>query len=158
MAEEPDLFVGRAVELAALRRALADVGRVGRRRLLITGAAGIGKTSLIEQFLSQVDGVATLRASGEQWEAFVAFGVIDQLLRAAGVRGGLLLAGRQRSLPPRSRSVWVPCSSRRSRSSNGRRSVILLIDDAHWADVDSLRALLFALRRLATARVLASSP
>ena len=44
--------------------------------------------------------------------------------------------------------MWVPCSSRRSRSSNGRRSSILLIDDAHWADVDSLRALLFALRRL----------
>lgn len=105
MVEEPDLFVGRAVELAALRRALAEVATGRPQTILVTGAAGIGKTSLIEQFLSQVDGVATLRASGEQWEAFVAFGVIDQLLRAAGVRGGLLLAGRQRSLPPRSRSV-----------------------------------------------------
>ena len=32
--------------------------------------------------------------------------------------------------------------------------VVLLIDDAHWADVDSLRALLFAVRRLVTGRVL----
>ena len=32
--------------------------------------------------------------------------------------------------------------------------VVLLIDDAQWADVDSLRALLFALRRLVAARVL----
>ena len=29
-----------------------------------------------------------------------------------------------------------------------------MIDDAHWADVDSLRALLFALRRLAAHPVL----
>ena len=44
--------------------------------------------------------------------------------------------------------MWVPCSSRRSRSSERQSVVVLLIDDAHWADVDSLRALLFALRRL----------
>lgn len=154
MAEEPDLFVGRAVELAALRRALAEVATGRPQTVLITGAAGIGKTSLIEQFLSQVDGVATLRASGEQWEAFVAFGVIDQLLRAAGVRGGLLLAGRQRSLPPEE-PVGVGAVLLETLEKLERQAVvILLIDDAHWADVDSLRALLFALRRLAAARVL----
>jgi hypothetical protein len=39
---------------------------------------------LIERFLFGLDGVTVLRASGEPWEAFVAFGVMDQLLRAAG--------------------------------------------------------------------------
>jgi hypothetical protein len=31
---------------------------------------------------------------------------------------------------------------------------VLVIDDAQWADVDSLRAVLFALRRLSSSRVL----
>ena len=35
-----------------------------------------------------------------------------------------------------------------------RGPVVLLIDDVQWADVDSLRALLFTLRRLVGARVL----
>ena len=40
-----------------------------------------------------------LRATGEQWEAFVAYGVVDQLMRTAGVSRAKLLAGRVRSLP-----------------------------------------------------------
>jgi hypothetical protein len=35
-----------------------------------------------------------------------------------------------------------------------KRPVVLAVDDAHWADLDSLRALLFALRRLVVDRVL----
>jgi len=81
VAEELDPFVGRAVEIAALRRVLADVDAGRPQTVLLTGPAGIGKTSLIEQFLSELDGATVLRASGEQWEAFVAFGVMDQLLR-----------------------------------------------------------------------------
>ena len=154
MAEELDPFVGRAVEIAALRRVLADVDAGRPQTVLLTGPAGIGKTSLIEQFLSELDGATVLRASGEQWEAFVAFGVMDQLLRAAGVRSGLLLASRQRALPPEE-PVGVGAVVLEALEELERQSaVVLLIDDAHWADVDSLRALLFALRRLVTARVL----
>jgi hypothetical protein len=155
VAEDLDPFVGRAAELTVLRRVLTDVGAGRPQTVLLTGAAGIGKTSLIDQFLSELDGgVVVLRASGEQWEAFVAFGVMDQLLRAAGVRGGLLLASRQRALPPEE-PVGVGAVVLEALEKLERQSpVILLIDDAHWADVDSLRALLFALRRLVSARVL----
>ena len=103
MAEDLDPFVGRTGELSALRQVLVRV-RSGRpQTVLLTGPAGIGKTSLVEQFLAGLDDTRLLRASGEQWEALVAFGVIDQLLRAAGVRGGFLLAGRTRALPRKSR-------------------------------------------------------
>jgi DNA-binding CsgD family transcriptional regulator len=154
VAEDLDPFVGRTAELGTLGRALADVGAGRPQTVLLTGPAGIGKTSLIERSLSGLDGVTVLRASGEPWEAFVAFGVMDQLLRAAGVGGGLLLASRHRALPPeepvRVGAVILEALEKLERQS----PVLLLIDDAHWADVDSLRALLFALRRLVTARVL----
>lgn len=154
MAEDLVVFVGRTVELAVLRRLRAEAEEGRPQTVLVTGPAGIGKTSLIEQFLSEVDDTAVLRASGELWEAFVAFGVIDQLVRAAGVRGGLLLASRQRALPVEE-PVGVGAVLLESLERLERKSaVILLVDDAHWADVDSLRALLFALRRLVTARVL----
>ena len=87
-------FVGRTGELAVLRRLLSEA-RSGRpRTVLLTGQAGIGKTSLVEQFLAELDDTTLLRASGEQWEALVAYGVADQLLRTAGVRGGC--AARER--------------------------------------------------------------
>lgn len=154
MAEDFDPFVGRAPELAALRRVLAEVEAGRPQTVLVAGPPGIGKTSLIEQFLSGIDGIAVLRASGEQWEAFVSFGVIDQLVRAAGVGRGQLLAGRQRSLPPEE-PVGVGAVLLEALEKLERQSVVtLLVDDAHWADLDSLRALLFALRRLVSARVL----
>lgn len=154
MAEDFDPFVGRAAELAALRRVLSEVEAGRPQTVLVAGPPGIGKTSLIEQFLSGMDGIAVLRASGEQWEAFVSFGVIDQLVRAAGVGRGQLLAGRQRSLPLEE-PVGVGAVLLEALEKLERQSVvILLVDDAHWADLDSLRALLFALRRLVTARIL----
>ena len=99
MADDMNPFVGRTGELAVLRRPVRRLVRAGRSTVLITGRAGIGKTSLVEQFLSEVDDTTLLRASGEQWEALVAFGVIDQLLRAAGVRGGCAARQERRYRP-----------------------------------------------------------
>ncbi|MCC7008000.1 MAG: AAA family ATPase [Acidobacteria bacterium] len=45
--------VGRARELARLGAALEDAGRGRRRVVFVTGEAGIGKTALIDQFLSR---------------------------------------------------------------------------------------------------------
>ena len=46
MAEDLDPFVGRTAELSALRGVLADVVRGRPQTVLLTGPAGIGKTSL----------------------------------------------------------------------------------------------------------------
>jgi predicted ATPase len=50
----PPSFVGRAEELARLSRAFEDVRRTGATTVLVEGEAGIGKTALVEHFLSQL--------------------------------------------------------------------------------------------------------
>jgi len=138
------VFVGRERELDALHEGLSHA-RAGRPRfVLIEGPAGIGKTSLVEHFLADAPGLTVLRASGDLSESDLPFGVIDQLLRragepsppgpdhlAAGTRVLELLGALQDESP-----------------------VVLFLDDAHWADVPSLRALLFVVRRLVADRVL----
>ncbi len=83
-------FVGRQPELAALRARLA-AARAGVPQVVeIRGPAGIGKTALVEHFLEEPGGVAApvvLRASGEETEILLAYGVVGQLARSAGPAG-----------------------------------------------------------------------
>ncbi|GIH93203.1 helix-turn-helix transcriptional regulator [Planobispora siamensis] len=138
-------FVGRRQELVQLRSAL-DHAREGRPRIvLVDGPAGIGKTSFVRHFLAGAGETCLLRASGEAAEVPLEYGVLDQLMTqapgepygAAGplVAGSALLdrIGLLQDGPP----------------------VVIVVDDAHWADVTSLAALTFALRRLRADRVLA---
>ena len=79
-----DHFVGRAGELAVLDAAMQAV-RGGRPRVvLVEGEAGIGKSSLISRFVSEQRDVFLLRAAGEEAELLLTWGVVDQLLVAAG--------------------------------------------------------------------------
>ena len=147
-------FVGRAAELEALRAELATV-RAGRPRVLIVqGDAGIGKTVLIEHLLAGEPDLTVLRATGEQWEAFVAYGVVDQIMRVAGVSTARLLVSRDRSFPaeePVGVGAWI---LEVVQELEQKAPVAVVVDDAHWADMDSLRSLLFAARRLVDERVL----
>ena len=95
-----------------------------------------------------------LRATGEQWEAFVAFGVVDQLMRVAGVSSARLRAGRDRSLPGEE-PVGVGARILEALAELEQKApLVIVVDDAQWADIDSLRALLFVARRLVRERVL----
>ncbi|MFF5043324.1 AAA family ATPase [Streptomyces nigra] len=132
-------FLGRTGELAALRRCYEEAAKGRPRLVVVEGPAGIGKTALVRHF---VDGTArggVLTAAGEANEAALPYGVLDQLL-GRPVRTDPLTAGA---------TLLEPLGELQ-----GSHPVVLVVDDAHWADAPSQHALTFALRRLDADRVL----
>ena len=77
------LFVGRLPELSALDSALTAAGEGKPRVVLIQGEAGIGKSSLVSEFLAARQGMPVVTASGEETEAFLPYGIVQQLAAQA---------------------------------------------------------------------------
>ena len=150
-----ELFVGRAEELAALEAAAA-MARAGRPAVvLVEGEAGIGKSTLLSRFASGLTDATVLRASGDEAERLLAYGIVNQLTSGAGHSGdrpGLLTSDLNDAVDPI--AVGSEVVAWLAQLSRGHRLVLGIIDDLQWADGPSARALLFALRRLPMARVL----
>ncbi|MGE3286546.1 MAG: AAA family ATPase [Pseudonocardia sp.] len=152
-----DPFVGREPELELLTARLADA-RGGRPRIVqIQGPPGIGKTALVERFLDTATdtatGVTVVRASGEEGETLLAYGVIDQLARSPGVAGDALLAATRSADAADPVAVGTRLLELLGEL-EAAGPVVLVVDDLHWADRLSVRALVFALRRLIADQVL----
>ena len=151
----PRVFVGRDRPLAQLPEALSDA-MAGRSRIaFVEGPAGIGKTALVREFVNGVDGVFVLMASGEEIEEGLAFGVVEQLALRAGPAGADVLSTIRDMQPGDINSV---AAGTLLLDLLGRLQedapLLMLIDDAHWADLPSLQALTFVMRRLEVDRVL----
>ena len=56
-----DRFVGRRMELEALMGCLADVRKGAQRLVFVSGEAGIGKTTLVDRFIEQVEAEGAVR-------------------------------------------------------------------------------------------------
>ena len=144
-----EVFVGRAGELAMLEAAAAAARRGQPRVVLVEGEAGVGKSSLLARFASGLDGVAVLRAGGDEAELLLPYGVAGQLVasaRGAAGRPGLLAAEPSDRVDPL--AVGADLVMWLGQVCRGQQMALVLIDDLHWADGPSARALLFALRRL----------
>ena len=143
------VFVGRADELAVLEAAAAAARRGQPQVVLVEGEAGVGKSSLLARFAARLADAAVLRASGDEAELLLPYGVVGQLTasaRGAGGRPGLLAAELSDRVDPLAVGadlvMWLGLCGR------GRQMALILVDDLHWADGPSARALLFAVRRL----------
>jgi hypothetical protein len=149
-----DVFVGRVAELARVADVLARV-KAGQPWLVtIEGDPGIGKTALARRFLAQASGVKVLSARADQTEADLDFGIIDQLLRAAGdavpavpATGGAGPAASSFAVGAHLLEVVG--------AQQATGAVALLVDNLQWADKRSVEALTFMLRRLSVDPVLA---
>ncbi len=143
------VFVGRAGELAVLEAAAAAARRGQPQVVLVEGEAGTGKSSLLAQFAAGLAGAEVLRASGDEAELLLPYGLVGQLTasaRGAGGRPGLLASELSDGVDPLAVGadlvVWLGQCCR------GQQMVLAVIDDLQWADGPSARALLFAVRRL----------
>jgi ATP/maltotriose-dependent transcriptional regulator MalT len=149
--DEP--FVGRAAELAELGRQFTLAASGQGRVVVLAGPAGGGKTALIGQCLARWAGRAqAVLVSGDEAEAVLAGGVIDQLAQpgpgAAAELAAVMAGGRSDPLSAGSAALALL----RERARAG--PLVVVVDDAQWADELSLRALSFAVRRLAADPVL----
>ncbi|MFG3207397.1 AAA family ATPase [Streptomyces sp. NPDC048192] len=153
MNDRPELLrglIGRGDEVAALTRAISTA-RSGRPGLiLVEGPAGIGKTTLVDHVLAgHASAAAVLRVAGVAWESDLALGIADQLVHGNGSDAVLPDPAAPEAVLETGRLLCQQWAARQE-----REPVIVVVDDAHWADVESLRAIRSALRRMSTQRVL----
>jgi replication-associated recombination protein RarA len=81
-------FVGRAAELARVADVMARVQAGQPWLVAIEGDPGVGKTALARRALAGSAGLRVLSARAEAAETDLDFGIVDQLLRAAGPFSG----------------------------------------------------------------------
>ncbi|WP_433869340.1 LuxR C-terminal-related transcriptional regulator [Saccharopolyspora sp. CA-218241] len=121
---------GRDRETAALRDVLDRVRGGAGGALVITGAAGSGRSALLELVRAESP-CRAVRIGGVRAEREIPFAGLDRLLRAAGLAGPPALGG--------DRLVALL----------GARPLVCCVDDAAELDAASLDALGFAARRAA---------
>jgi DNA-binding CsgD family transcriptional regulator len=112
-------------EREELRRALIELVERGRGTVLITGEPGVGKSRLLAQAAAVAPG-RVLTAAAVGWETTCQNAVVAQLLGqdVATLDGEDPFAAAHRLV-----------------ERAGDAAVLLVIDDAHWCDESSLRAL-----------------
>ncbi|MBV9715186.1 MAG: AAA family ATPase [Solirubrobacterales bacterium] len=142
------------------RSALLAATRSERQILVVDGEAGIGKTAFVRGLLATTADVVALEASGEESEENLDYGVLAQLeLRAALLSGDASRVGEishLEHLSARGAGSMFSAGGELLAALGSLQDVspvAVVIDDAHWIDQPSARALLFAVRRLQADRV-----
>jgi ATP/maltotriose-dependent transcriptional regulator MalT len=148
----PGGFVGRAGELDSLRTSAAQALAGQPQLVFVEGVPGIGKTSMLAEFASTLQGWHTLAVSGYEDERRLPFGLLSRLVIPDRPEGWSLeqTAGQDGIDPFAVGAELVQLLGDIEQFG----PVAVVVDDAPWADSQSLRALTFALRRLRTERVL----
>jgi DNA-binding CsgD family transcriptional regulator len=157
----------RETELNAFRAAFEGI-RSGRGRpIVLEGAAGTGKSALTQAACELADraGLRVLRARGGELEQEYAFGVMrqlfervvatarpserDRLLAGAAAPAQWVLAPEPSGPSDRAAAGFAVLNSLYWLALNltADRPLLLVLDDAHWADASSLRALNFLVAR-----------
>jgi tetratricopeptide (TPR) repeat protein len=176
-------LVGRDAELQEAREIWRRASEGRGHFLLLSGEPGSGKTRFARELLIQaaIDGATVLTGACYEYEAatpylpfaeafrrFVAESKDDAALRAALAEGAARLAklapeiearlgpfpDRHELSPHEERLLFFDAVAQVVRGAARERSVVLYVDDLHWADSASLQLLGHLLRALREERVL----
>lgn len=176
-------LVGREVELARLHAFLATAAAGQRKLVFVTGEAGIGKTALVETFLTQVghaDGVRTCRGHCvEQYGATEPYLPVLEALGRFGrePRGDAVVRVLKQyaptwlaQLPALLTDEALEAVQRRAQGTTRERmlrelteafdalatetTLVLLLEDLHWSDAATIDVLAMLARRPDPARLL----
>jgi DNA-binding CsgD family transcriptional regulator len=147
---------GRQVEVETLRSRLCALhaGRGGT--VLVTGLAGMGKTVLLEaaEAMAREQGIKVVRGNGGAAARVTPLGpLLDALAPVPGAPAGPA-ALRTPSQSPGQR-FWLLRELQEGLDRAALHApVLILLDDAQWADEATLAALMTLTRQLATQRIL----
>ncbi len=137
----PEL-VGRTDQLRQLA-ALMEQARAGSGRVVvIQGDAGVGKTRLVEEFVSHQSGVRVLRGGGIPLAGDVPYAPVLEILRDLGT----LDAGREPG-PSGAGRLFAATAAAMSDAAHGG-PLVVVVEDAHWADRSSHALVSFLARAL----------
>jgi DNA-binding CsgD family transcriptional regulator len=126
---------------ALLDRAAAGEGGA----LFVTGEAGSGKTAVLDAAGRLAAGrFAVGVGRGDVVEAGLPFGVVDQAVRGIGAEGFDLPAAGGRD----ARAAHFYASVRWLEEAAARQPILLVLDDLHWADPDTLALGVVVCRRI----------
>ena len=140
----------RHAELAAVTVAGTDAASGMGRLVVLVGPAGIGKTALLGAARERAvaAGLEVLRARGAEFERDAGFGVARQLFERSGAEEDTVLSRAPRGHGRQALAEAVHGLYRLTVDLASRRPIALVVDDAHWSDVPSLRFLAYLATRL----------
>ncbi|WP_199920816.1 helix-turn-helix transcriptional regulator [Streptomyces sp. NRRL S-237] len=169
------VFVGRADELAVLTDALTRAAGQEPQAMLIGGEAGVGKTRLTEEFLCEADrrgavvavgGCVEIGAEGLPFAPFsTALRTLHRLLpeelaaAAAGQEDELARILPELGDTPRgphdeeSTARLFELTARMLERLAADRTVVLVLEDLHWADTSTRHLLSYLFRTLGSGRL-----
>lgn len=134
--------MGRENEVAVLRAAWQSAVGGSARVAAIEGDPGIGKTALIETLLADIP-APVVRVAGVSADSKYPWRILDEITRRLALARP---AGRPGHMDPLASPSFVGQGLTEALQSAGE--VILLVDDAQWADRASMAALQYTARRL----------
>jgi DNA-binding winged helix-turn-helix (wHTH) protein/tetratricopeptide (TPR) repeat protein len=176
-------MVGRVQELAALRLRFGEAVEGARQLVLVTGESGIGKTTLIDRFVEEVESEGSawvargqcLEQYGEGEAYLPVLEALGQLVRGSGAHelGEVLRRHAPTWLPQlpaleagdvaraHRGAALAPTPARMLREMadalevlTRRRTVVLVLEDLHWSDPSTVDLIACLARRREPARLM----
>ncbi|HWW90215.1 MAG TPA: ATP-binding protein, partial [Solirubrobacteraceae bacterium] len=153
------VLVGREDEVARVEVVLDHLRNGMGDALVISGAAGIGKSALLlhARWRAEARGISVLSVVGVEAEAELPFAGLQQLLRPVLEHVEGLPRPQRRALGAAfglaeevdpDRYLVALAAHQLLSDAAGADSLLLIVDDAHWLDRSSLGVLSFIARRL----------